>query len=303
MGVNKGIERKRSVMDEKQSAEKEYVEGLECFLEASHEDSVNIDGLLEQLPHFADATLARLKERGSGLVLDIGAGNGAKASYLARRLEKLGVRVLVHSIEPKAEQRARIEQHYQGENRRFFGAVQPLPLEEAPDHERYDLILLIHSLYEFPMASDGIIPSLAALRKLIAENGVASIIIEHPDGDFQRMKREFYPSLGKNFPVSLQTVERTLASFGFPYAVGNPIDFSFDMTAVIDRTDAEIGHVLSFLFSDSLNAEPLRQKDLEHIGSWARANARKTRDGRCALWTPDIVIWVQSKPESELSGA
>lgn len=282
-------------MSHKSDREKAYIEGLERFLDASDEDHVNVDALLAQLPRFAQTTFRGLKERGSGLVLDVGAGNGAKALHLARQLEDLGIRISVHSLEPKAEQRAHLERRYQGENRRFFGTVRGHSLEEMEHSERYDLVLLIHSLYEFPRANDGAIASLAALRRLVAESGVASIVIEHPDGDFQRMKHELYPSFGKKSPVSLATIERTLQGLDLSYTVGETIDFSFDLTDIIDRSHAEIGQALSFLFSDSLADEPLPQTDLERIGSWVQENIRRTQDGRSCLWTPDITVWVTTK--------
>lgn len=279
---------------EKSKHEKEYVEGLEHFLESSGEDTVDVDGILEQFPHFAGATLEKLKASGSGRILDIGSGNGAKAIYLAKKLQELGVNVIVDSIEPKAEQRIRLAKNYQGENKKFFGKVFEQQFGNVKV-DNYDLALVIHSLYEFPRDEEGNILTLDSFGNIVSENGAGVIVVEHPEGDFQRMKCEIYPKLGKQLPVSQSVIQKSLEMAGIPYKVGDKIEFKFPLNSIINKTEVELGKIMSFLFSDSLSNQSLTEADYQTIGSWIKSNVRQDSEGNSYLWTPDISIWTYSR--------
>lgn len=274
--------------------EKGYVENLEHFLESSGEDTVDVDGILEQFPNFASTTLENLKTRGFGKVLDIGSGNGAKAIYLAKKLQELGINAVVDSIEPKAEQRTGLTKNYQGENKKFFGKVfeQQFGNVQADD---YDLALAIHSLYEFPRDEEGNILTLDSFGNIVSENGAGVIVVEHPEGDFQKMKREIYPKLGKQLPVSQSVVQKSLEIAGIPHKVGDKIEFRFPLNSIIGKTEPEIGKAMSFLFSDSLGEQPLTDTDYQMIGHWVKSNAQQDSDGNSYLWTPDVSIWTYSR--------
>jgi SAM-dependent methyltransferase len=274
--------------------EKEYVEGLEHFLESSGEDTVDVDGILEQFPLFAGATLKNLTAKGYGRVLDIGSGNGAKAIYLARKLQGLGVDVVVDSIEPKAEQRTGLVKNYQGENQKFFGKVFEQQLGSA-QVDKYDLALAIHSLYEFPRDEEGNILSIDSFGNIVSENGTGVIVIEHPGGDFQRMKHEIYPQLGKKLPVSQSVIQRSLELAGVPHKVGEKIEFRFPLNSIIGKTELEIGKIMSFLFSDSLGNPVFTENNYRMIGRWVKNNARQDNEGNSYLWTPDVSIWTYGR--------
>jgi SAM-dependent methyltransferase len=273
------------------NCQKEYVEDLEYFLKFSSEDTVDVNGILKQFPGYAGRTLESLKSRGSGRILDIGSGNGAKAIYLARRLHGLGVSVVIDSIEPKTEQRGHLLEHYAGDNLKFRGKISDKTLAGAGVKEEYDIVLVIHVLYEFPRAKDDTIISLDMLGRAVTPDGAGIIIIEHPDGDFQRMKRELYPRLGKKAPVSLDLVLKTLKKSKIPHKLGEEIDFKFSLDKIIDKTPAEIGKEMSFLFSDSLEERPMGESEHQLIGSWAKDNARSGSKGHRYLFTPDIAVW------------
>lgn len=274
--------------------EKEYVKGLEHFLESSGEDTVDIDGILEQFPLFAGTTLENLKAKGSGRILDIGSGNGAKAIYLAHKLQELGVSVVIDSIEPKAEQRMGLDKNYQGENQKFFGRVFEQQLG-GTQVDNYDLALAIHSLYEFPRDERGNILTLDSFGNIVSENGVGVIIVEHPEGDFQRMKQEIYPKLGKRSPVSQSVVQKSLEMSGVPHKPGDKIEFRFPLNLVMDKTELEIGKTMFFLFSDSINNQSLAETDYQMIGRWVKNNARHDNEGNSYLWTPDVSIWTYNR--------
>jgi SAM-dependent methyltransferase len=275
--------------------EKEYVESLEHFLESSGEDTVVVDGILEQFPNFAYPTLENLRSKGSGCVLDIGSGNGAKAIYLARRLQELGINIVIDSLEPKAEQREGLAKNYRGENQKYFGTVFGQVLSGIQPDKKYDLALAIHSLYEFPRDGDGNIPSLDSLGNIVSDQGAGVIIFEHPEGDFQRMKHEIYPLLGKKLPVSQNGVTKSLEAVGISYKVGNIIECRFSLNAIIRKSEFEIGKAMSFLFSDSLDSPSLTEDDYQTIGRWVKNNVRRDDEENLYLWTPDVSIWTFSR--------
>lgn len=275
--------------------EKEYVEGLEHFLESSGEDTADIDGILEQFPDFAGSTLENLKSKGSGRILDIGSGNGAKAIHLAHALQGLGIDVVIDSLEPKAEQREGLTKNYQGEDQRFFGTVSGQPLGEIQLDKKYDLALAIHSLYEFPRDEKEGLLSLDSLGNIVSDQGAGVIVVEHPEGDFQRMKRELYPAFGKKAPVSQSVVTKSLEAAGVPYKVGGKIEFKFSLNEMLDKPEYEIGKAMAFLFSDSLSDQSLTENDFQTIGRWVKENVRRDDEGSPYLWTPDIAIWTFRK--------
>lgn len=275
--------------------ENEYVEGLEHFLAFSGEDTADVDSILEQLPTYAGSTLADLQSKGSGRVLDIGSGNGAKAIYLARRLQNLNISIVVDSLEPKAGQRARLAENYQGENKQFLGAVSGKTLEELKTSETYDLALAIHSLYEFPRNNEGDILPLDSLNYIISERGAGIIIIEHPEGDFQRMKRAIYPSFGKRLPVSQNILVKSLKTARIPYKIGDTIEGRFCLDRIIDAQEDKIGKIMSFLFSQSLDDQSLTDDGYCTVGRWVKNNARHDKRNHSYLWTPDISVWTYSR--------
>ena len=275
--------------------EKEYVEGLEHFLESSGEDTADIDGILEQFPIFAGPTLENLKSKGSGRILDIGSGNGAKAIHLARALQGLGIEVMGDSREPKAEQREGLARNYQGENQKFFGTASEQSLGEIQLDKKYDLALAIHSLYEFPRDGEEGLLSFDSLGDIVSDQGAGVIVIEHPEGDFQRMKHELYPTFGKKLPVSQSVVTKSLEAADVPYKVGEKIEFKFSLNEIINKPESEIGKTMAFLFSDSLSDQSLTENDFQTIGRWVKGNVRRDDEGNSYLWTPDIAIWTFRK--------
>lgn len=282
--------------------ENDYVEGLEHFLALSGEDTFDIDSILKQLPTYAGSTLSDLQSKGSGRVLDIGSGNGAKAIYLARRLQDLNIRIVVDSLEPKAEQRARLAENYQGETKHFLGAVFGKTLGEIQISETYDLALAIHSLYEFPRNDEGDILSLDSLGYIISERGAGIVIIEHPEGDFQRMKRELYPFFGKKLPVSQHILIKSLKTARIPYKIGDTIEGRFCLDRLINAQENQIGKIMSFLFSQSLDDQSLTDDGYCTVGRWVKNNARHDKRNHSYLWTPDISVWTYSRQRETGNG-
>ena len=277
-----------------ENQEEEYVSSLEDFLEASREDVVDVDGILAQLPIYAYPLLQTLKDKGSGRVIDIGSGNGAKAIYLARKLQQMGIEVTVDLIEPKAEQIKRLVHNYRGEKQKYLGNIYQSTLGELQLDAHYDLALVIHSLYEFPRDNDETILSLDRLGQLVSVYGSGVIITEDSEGDFQKMKRELYPALGKKDPLDSDIIARTLEKFGIPFRVGDKIESQFNLDSFIDKSPIEIGKNMAFLFSDSLDDESLHEASYVQIGEWVKENIRQS-NGHSYLWTPDITLWTFNK--------
>lgn len=269
--------------------EKKYVSSLESYLDASDEDRIVADGIFAQLPAFCD--FERLRGKKSVRILDVGSGNGSKALFFAKSLSEKGPEVRIDSVEPKAEQRRGLAKRHEKEENRYAGKVYETTLGEADIRETYDFVLTIHSLYEFPRNDDGTIRSLDRITRLLAENGVWIAVIEHADGDFQKLKREFYPGLNKKPPVSQDVIRQTLENHGMKYRQGEVIDFELSLEDIRSVSDYELGKGVGFLFSDSLDDRPLSDSELSEIGKWLRGHARKGEKG-WHLWTPDMVLWI-----------
>lgn len=280
-------------------SEKDYVDSLEYFLASSGEDTVDFDGILEQLPIYAESTLEFLKAKRFGRVLDIDSGNGAKAIYLAHRLQELDISVVIDSMEPKAEQRALLAKNYQGKNQQFLGTVFGKTFQEIKAGSKYDLTIAIHSLYEFPRNEEGELLSLDLLDYIITERGAGVIIIEHPHGDFQKIKRELYPVFGKRPPISQDIVVRSLERVRIPYNIGDTIECRFSIERIMNDGEAKIGKMMSFLFSESLDDEPLTDHEYRTIGRWVKTNARQDKENRSYLWTPNSSVWTYSRRTTE----
>ncbi|MFH1850587.1 MAG: hypothetical protein ABH879_10510 [archaeon] len=267
-----------------------YRTGLASFLEVSGQDHIEADGILGQLPSYAPKTLNMLREKGHGRMLDIGAGNGMKALYITEGLSNLGAETTIDSLEPREEQREELLRTYKS-HPKHRGRVHPVTLGNFHPYERYDITLLIHSLYEFPRNNDGTISTLSKLTELMGEGGTSTVVIEDPESDLQKMKRSLYPEFGKCPPISRRVVEGTLEKERMKYTAGQCIKFGLDVSHLLARTDAEIGRDLSFLFSDSLSEGGLNMEQMISIGKWVRSN-HQIDAGIRFLWTPDIVIWV-----------
>ena len=82
-------------------------------------------------------------------MLDIGAGNGAKALNLAKAIAREGVTVRIDPIEPKADQCRILRQKYAQENGKYLGQIYDTTLAEANLSGQYDIVVAFHSLYQF----------------------------------------------------------------------------------------------------------------------------------------------------------
>ena len=271
--------------------QEEYVTGLEAFLDSSEEDRLIEEAIVKQLPSFAPE-LCNYMQNGEGIrILDVGSGNGQKAIFLAKVIttKKQNINIVIDSLEPKEEQRKHLYERYA--NTHFMGRVFNDTLAKANFGWLYDLVIILHSLYEFYRDSQGKILSLDRLGKIMFPHGCAVIAIEHPDGDFQRMKKALYPQFGKMPAVSLSIICETLAAANIPYQVGEIIDYNFPINDILALPEEEIGKHLAFLFATSLSEPNLTEEQYQIIGEWVKSNKRI--DGESFyLHTPDILIWI-----------
>jgi SAM-dependent methyltransferase len=274
-----------------ESKEQEYVTGLELYLDVSHEDILIAEAILEQMPQFVPNFLQKLKDLETLTILDVGSGNGLKAIYLAQQLQRKNahIRIIIDSIEPKREQGKKLCQNYQKTS--FFGELFTDTLENAKLSKSYDLVIILHSLYEFPRDSQNQILSLNRLKEIVSPHGCGVIAIEAPEGDFQKMKRELYPRFGKKEHLSLSIVTNTLEKGQIPFQIGNLIDYNSPLNHLLDLSEAEIGKQLAFLFSDSLLDVPLKDEQYKIVGQWVKNNQR-VQNELSNLHTPDILVWL-----------
>ncbi|MBD2665333.1 class I SAM-dependent methyltransferase [Richelia sinica] len=271
--------------------EQEYVAGLELFLGVSHEDILTPEAIIEQLPKFAPDFLKHLQNLETQKILDVGSGNGNKAIYLARKLRENfpQLQIIIDSLEPKLEQQKKLFQNYRSTS--FLGQVFAQTLASASLSTSYDLVIVLHSLYEFPRGTDEEILSLERLQEIMAPHGCCVIATEHPDGDFQKMKRELYPKFGKKSPLSLSLIVANLEKAQISYQIGDIIDYNSPLNHLLELSDNEIGKQLAFLFSDSLEDDPLKNEQYTIVGQWVRHNHR-VEDELVYLHTPDVLVWI-----------
>lgn len=275
--------------------EKEYVASLECFLTASNEDKVDVDAIIKQISDYIN--FDNLQKKKNFKILDVGSGNGAKAIYFAKRLSERGLTVLIDSIEPKKEQRDHLKINYEKEGNLYLGKIYDTTLAQADLREgsAYDCIILIHSIYEFPRDDDGTVYSLEKIPDLLNENGIGIIIVEHVNGDFQKLKHEFYPRFNKKEPVSENIIRQTLEVHNIKYRQGELVEFEFLIGDVNSLSDFKIGQRMAFLFSDSLyllDSKQLSESELSAIGKWVRQHINHNGKEGPSLWTPDTIFWV-----------
>jgi len=271
-------------------SDKKYVASLEVFLDDSHEDSADIDGILIQVKKVDPQFLSTLKEKKHIRILDVGSGNGAKALYLAKELKKMGITSTIDSIEPKATQRKHLRELHAKYHNAYLGKVFAKQVHEVEVKAKYDIILVIHCMYEYPRNTDDTLKGLNKLDRYLTDDGIGVFIIEDPQGDFQKMKRYFYPKFGKKSSVSVTLIKRTLKKADISYVAGESIPFDFSLTHVISQDPIAIGKNIGFLFSESLTDKPLHDEQYERVGKWV-SNHVKEKKKETYLSTPDFAIW------------
>jgi len=134
------------------------------------------------------------------------------------------LKITIDAIEPKLEQVEHLRENYKNTN--FLGAIFTDTLGNALLEGKYDLVLILHSLYEFPRTIDDYILSLDRISKILANDGWGVIAIESPEGEFQKMKRELYPRFQKRQHLSLSLVTNTLDKIKIPYRLGELIEYN-----------------------------------------------------------------------------
>jgi SAM-dependent methyltransferase len=272
--------------------EKKYMKGVTAFLQITDEDAFDVDGILNQLSSYDPGFIPLLKKKKEIRILNVGSGNWGKPLYLARKLKEMGIMAVVDFIEPKLEQRRKLLENFEGENSGHFGRVYPKTIEDAECHCEYDIVTALHTLYESPRNKDLTVSTLKKITSHLAEDGLCILIVEDSAGDFQKMKKELYPSFGKRAPVSRELLEKGLKKEKIPYKVGKPIEFNFNLDKWKGASDEELGEHMGFLFSDSVDCPQLNAQECKVVGKWVRKNTRRNWKNEY-LWTPDIIIWAR----------
>jgi hypothetical protein len=266
-----------------------YADGLDIFLNLSREDEMDIEGVASQFPLSAPGTLESLTSRAR--ILDVGAGNGRKASLLARWLNGRGVRAIeIDSLEPTPEQRERLERTHALAGH-YSGTIHDVRFQDFSVSHPYDILLLSHALYQFPRAADGTLLHLDKLPSLLAPDGVGIILHEDPRGDLHRIKHALWEEMQrKEVPVTLDVVLRSLESHEIPYKIGESVEFGGELDQLYDWTDERIGQAFEFLFSNSLQEPALTPVHHRRIGGYVR-DTFLFFDVGC-LENVNAVIWV-----------
>ncbi len=278
------------MIDENLQGQVAYVGALENYLAETGEDELDVEGIIEQIPVSAPELHSKIEARRLISVLDVGSGNGKKGLNLARWLDERGVVVRMDCVEPKSEQRDRLIENHQVFDYRYLGRVFPTTFDNADLRNRYDLVLLLHSLYEFPK-QEGIIQGLERLSRIQNARGAGVVIIESQNADFERMKNALCPRFGEMRQVSKKDVLNTFQALGIKYWVGEDINFTLPLYGLDKTSDLNIGKGFDFLFSHSIEGSGLKKSDYEMIGKWIKENARVGNSGSRYLDVSDSCIW------------
>ncbi|MEK6891509.1 MAG: methyltransferase domain-containing protein [Nanoarchaeota archaeon] len=288
--------------------QKQYVEGLEAFFEASGENESDVNGIIEQIPKYFPR-LSKVKDAQENIrVLDVGSGNGAKSMLLAERVHDVYLtKPTVDFIEPTDEQRVGLFKRliYMAQNgKRYDGAIYPTTFKdfEPKNGTKYDMVLFLHSLYQFPKNESGIIPGLEKVRDLLSEDGCGIVVLEDYEADFQRMKRELYPKFGRTNFVNIYDVKRSFQEAGLSVKQGDkiPVNFCFDKILGFSAlNDLDIGRYLSFLFSTGLEEKDLTPEQYTEAGKWVRGNLKSNGISKSYIDSTNAVLWVYN---DELKG-
>ena len=274
--------------------ERQYMKGVSAFLQISGEDFFDVEGILSQLPSSYPDFIPLLKKKKEIRILSVGSGNWdwGQPLYFARKLKEIGVLAVVDFVEPKLERRRKLLESFEGEDSDHFGRVYSKTIDDVECNCEYDVVTVLHTLYESSRNKDGTIPTLKKITSCLKKDGLCIFILEDSAGDFQKIKRSLYPSFGKIEPVSQEVLERSLKKEKIPYEVGKMIEFDFNLDKWRGASDEELGEIMGFLFSDSLDCPPLTPQECRTVGKWVRKNTRKNGKNEY-LWTPDIVIWAR----------
>lgn len=284
--------------------QKQYVEGLEAFFAASNENMKDVDGIIKQMPEYAPRVWERIQGGEQLRILDVGSGNGEKSLLLGEEIrERWKVKPQIDFIEPTSEQRLRLLRRLIGFAEQgiiYNGTVFSATLHDfkSQDNRKYDVVLFLHSLYQFPKDKDGIISDLGKVKDLVSEDGSAIAVLEDYEADFQRMKRELYPIFGRTNLISIYDVERSFQSAGFSVKRGNKIDVKLSLDKLHDFKnigDLELGTILGFLFSTGLHEHDLTEEQYAKVGRWVRANLKSDQSDGNYLDSANAVLWVYPK--------
>lgn len=245
----------------------EYVESLERFLEASNEDWTDVEAIHDALRTHRPEAVTQPARR-PFRVLDIGAGNGKKTANLLSLLTPRQVEL--DSIEPTPEQYRLLKKTRQEQGAR--GACIPQTFQEAALHQKYDLILALHSLYQFPRNDDGTLAGLERIAKLLSPRGVGVIIHEDLQSGLQTMKDELRSTFGHPESTRTDYITRTLDKHSIPYTVDGVAKARIPLTELLAESDCSVGRSFSFLFSDRLGHNPLTEQHHKEIGAYVRSH-------------------------------
>ena len=296
------------VVVNKMENQKQYVEGLEDFCEASEENGIDVNGIMKQFPEFSPKVWAKILYGRNVRILDIGSGNGEKALRLCERINDLEkARPKVDLIEPNSEQRERLESNLGLWVRRgvshYQGNVFPCILQDfnPKNNGRYDIIMFLHSLYQFPRDEKGNIVGIEKVKYLMTDDGCGIVVLEDDEGYFRRMKRELFPLFGKTNLLSIKDVERSFCDKGFSTKLGNKIDMKLYLDKFEGLSDLELGRTFGFLFSTAFNEHDLNEEQYTEVGRWMRGNyiSEGIAGANWKTWKyldiSDRVLWVYNK--------
>ncbi len=278
----------------------EYTKNLTYFLKHSNEDKIDARWFTKTLPFFSPEIENKIKNKQKIKWLDVGTGPGTKPLEIAKNIiQQFGAKIEFTAVEPSEEWIKIFKENLKSskiQKDKFELKVLKTTWEKFVDNnkEAFDLITFFHSVYGIGIVND-IFPSLKKLKKVIALQGVACIVVESPNSDLHFIKEEIFPKLYGREPISSKTIENTLNSFGIKYLIDtNEAEQKFYVDDILKKNNPDRMEPLSFIAQtqpENYN-RLIPSKIKEKIEKYLKGKIKKDNKG-VFINTPDRFIWIK----------
>ncbi len=256
-----------------------YVGNLSFFLKHSDEDRVD-----------SSAFLKEFTKEGNLEWLDVGAGPGTKPIEILKKglIERCNVRLDI--LEPSEEWMRILTDNFKMNGlSSLIRRKYKTKWEDFNIDSEYDLITFFHSIYGIDMESLSKIPNF--LRK----DGCACIVVESPNSDLHRIKKEIFPYIhNRELVSSSDTITSFLNNKGIKYRISGDESQRFYVDELLNVNNSKRNIPLSFILQTRPEdhnkiISPKIQIKLDNTLS---RFVKIDDNGKNYIETPDRFIWI-----------
>ncbi len=256
-----------------------YIGNLEFFLQHSDEDEVD-----------SDIFLREFSKTGNLEWLDVGTGPGTKPIRILQKGLAERCNVELDILEPSEGWMRILTGNFEQNGlsdvlRKRYG----LKWENFNENGKYDLITFFHSVYGID------VNSLAKILDFLKEEGCACIIIENPNSDLHRIKKELFPYIHHRELVSSSDVVTSfLDSEGIRYRTSRGEPQRFYVDELLDKQNPDRIIPLSFILQTKVEDHDkiFSPETQEEINKVLGDFLKKDEEGKHYIETPDTFIWI-----------